>query len=390
MKTLLTAARLLLPDGEIKNGALLVNDGKIERVGPQSEFTGCDCPVRDYGGHILSPGFFDLHVHGCMGQLCDESSDAVHHLSRYLITTGTTRFLATAMSEKGCANAKAAIDAQKEKSAEGAEIAGIYMEGPFLSPRGLAGTDGGDSKLVAPTVEALEKILETGGGHVKLMGLGVEREGAAEVIQALKQRGIVASLAHSNAGYDDALAAIEQGISHTTHLYNLMTGLHHRRPGAVGAVLRSDTLTTELICDGVHLHPAAIEVALRCVGADRAAMITDMTLGGLPDGDYSNAEFTIEVRDSVARFSGVDPAADHAIAGSTRPMLAGIRTVLGLGRPLYEAVRMASLTPARIAGLDNNIGSLQAGKDADVTVFSEDLQVVMTMLRGEIKFEAGL
>ncbi len=387
MDCILTAKRLLLPDGELKRGAALVKGGRISAVGKAEEFQNVDLPRLEYGGQILSPGFFDLHIHGCMGRVADESEDAVKLLAGYLPQTGTTSFLATAMTARGCKYAADAIAAQNAGSAPGAVIRGIYMEGPFLSPRKLAGAEGADRDIVAPSLSALEGILAIGCGNIRIMGFGVELDGAKEVMRALKSRGIVVSAAHTKAEYEDILAAKADGLTHATHLYNMMSGLHHRRPGVVGAVLIDDGITTELICDGVHLHPAAIGVALRCKGSDRIAMITDMTLGGLPDGDYDSGTVQIEVRDNIARFKGVDPKADHAIAGSTRPMLSGIQTVAALGYPLYEAVKMASLTPARIAGLDGETGSIAVGKSADFSVFDEAFSPVMTMIRGEIAFE---
>lgn len=386
MDCILTAKRLLLPNGELEHGAVLIKNGRISAVGTAEEFGGVDLPLLDCGDHILSPGFFDLHIHGCMGRVADESEDAVNLLAGYLPQTCTTSFLVTAMTARGCKHAAAAIAAQKEGKAPSAAIRGIYMEGPFLSPRKLAGAEGADEDLVAPSLPALEEILAIG-GEIRVMGLGVELDGAKEVMRALKSHGIVVSAAHTRAEYADVLAAKANGLTHATHLYNVMNGLHHRRPGVVGAVLTSDDITTELICDGVHLHPAAIEVALRCKGSDRIAMITDMTLGGLPDGDYDNGTVQIEVRDNIARFKGADPEADHAIAGSTRPMLSGIKTVVSLGYPLFEAVKMASLTPAKIVGLDAEIGSIAVGKSADFAVFDEAFSPVMTMIRGEIAFQ---
>jgi N-acetylglucosamine-6-phosphate deacetylase len=237
-----------------------------------------------------------------MGRVADESEEAVNLLAGYLPQTGTTSFLATAMTARGCKHASSAIAAQRAGKAPGAVIRGIYMEGPFLSPRKLAGAEGADKDLVAPSLPALEEILAIGGGEICVMGLGVELDGANEVMRALKSCGIVVSAAHTRAEYADILAAKANGLTHATHLYNVMSGLHHRRPGVVGAVLISDDITTELICDGVHLHPAAIEVAYPLQRRDRIAMITDMTLGGLPDGEHDNERFQIEVRDNIARF----------------------------------------------------------------------------------------
>ncbi len=387
MDTVLTAKRMLLPDREVENGAVLVKDGKIAAVGTAKDFSGADARTLDYGGCVLSPGFFDMHIHGCMGRVADESVDAVKTLAAFLPSTGATSFLATAMMKRGCQNAADAIAEQAEKGPSGATIRGIYMEGPFLSPRKLAGAEGADKDLVAPSVPALEEILAIGGGSVRVMGLGIELDGANDVMRELSRRGILVSAAHTNARYEDVGKAKAYGLKHATHLYNVMSGLHHRRPGVVGAVLTDDELTTELICDGVHLHPAAIDVALRCKGTDNVAMITDMTLGGLPDGDYDNGTVHIEVRDNIARFKGVDPDADHAIVGSTRPILAGIRTVTSLGYPLCEAVKMATLTPARIVGLDQEIGSIEVGKSADFAVFDDAFTPRMTMARGSILFE---
>jgi len=385
MDCILKAGGVILPDRVLENGAVRIKDGRIDAVGTFEEVQQTGLPVIDWGEAYLSPAFIDMHIHGCFGRVSEESAEAVTSLSQYLVTTGTGSFLATAMTAGGLKNARAAMRAPQQ----GAAIRGIYMEGPFLSPRKLAGAEGSDKDLVAPSVEALDALLGPDNGGVVAMGLGAELEGAAEVMEALKKRGILVSAAHTKAGYDDIERAKAHGLTHATHLYNVMSGLHHRRPGVVGAVLTDDDLTTELICDGVHVHPAAIELAIRCKGVDSIAMITDMTLGGLPDGDYDNGTLQIEVRDNVARFKGVDPDADHAIVGSTRPMLAGIKTVtVDCKRPIYEAVRMASLTPARILGLGSDLGSIEVGKVADLCAFSRDFKPLMTMLGGEIAYRA--
>ena len=376
MRKLLLANTVVLPDQLLTPGAVLIEDNVILKVGNCLDDEAVD-EVEDFGDAILSPGFFDLHIHGCMGQLTEDGAEAIIHLSNYLPTTGTTSFLATAMTQKGLMNAEKAMSLPQK-----AQIKGIHMEGPFLSPRNF---EAADKSLVKPSLEALDDLLNLS-NHIVMMGLGVEQPGAKEVISKLKEMGIVASAAHTKATYDEVVEAKKWGLTHGTHLYNVMTGLHHRRPGAVGAILTSDDMTTELICDGVHIHPAAIRVAIKCMGFDRIAMITDMTLGGIPDGDYDNGTYQVQVRDNIARFKGIDPDADHAIAGSTRPMLSGIKTVCELGIPLYHAVRMATLTPARIVHMDDRFGSLQPGKDADIVVFTKDYQTIMTMIQGNVVY----
>ena len=343
MRKLLLAKTVVLPDQLLTPGAVLIEDNVIVKVGSCLNDEVVD-EVEDFGDAIISPGFFDIHIHGCMGQLTEDGAEAVIHLSNYLPSTGTTSFLATAMTKKGLINA--------------------------------------DKSVVAPSLDAVNELLDLS-NHIVMMGLGVEQPGAKEVILRLKEKGICVAAAHTKATYDEFVEAKKWGLTHGTHLFNVMTGLHHRRPGAVGAILSSDDMTTELICDGVHIHPAAIDVALKCIGCDRIAMITDMTLGGIPDGDYDNGTYQVQVRDNIARFKGVDPDADHAIAGSTRPMLAGIKTICELGIPLYQAVRMATLTPARIVHMEERFGSLESGKDADIVVFTKDYQTVMTMIQGQ-------
>ena len=376
MRKLLLAKTVVLPDQLLTPGAVLIEDNVILKVGNCLDDEVVDERI-DFEDAIISPGFFDLHIHGCMGQLTEDGPEAIIHLSNYLPTTGTTSFLVTAMTRQGLVNAEKAMS-MPQKS----QIKGIHMEGPFLSPRNM---EAADKSLVKPSLEALDDLLKLS-NHIVMMGLGVEQPGAKEVISKLKEMGIVASCAHTKATYDEIVEAQKWGLTHGTHLYNVMTGLHHRRPGAVGAILTSDDMTTELICDGVHIHPAAIDVAIKCKGFDRIAMITDMTLGGIPDGDYDNGTYQVQVRDNIARFKGIDPDADHAIAGSTRPMLSGIKTVCELGIPLYQAVRMATLTPARIVHMEERFGSLEVGKDADIVVFTKDYQTIMTMIQGNIVY----
>ena len=376
MRKLLLAKTVVLPDQLLTPGAILIEDNMILKVDNCLNNEVVD-EVEDFGDAILSPGFFDIHIHGCMGQLTEDGAEALIHLSNYLPSTGTTSFLATAMTKKGLLNAEKALSMPQK-----AQIKGIHMEGPFLSPRGLASAD---KSVVPPSLDAVNELLDLS-SNIVIMGLGVEQPGAKEVLLRLKEKGICAAAAHTKATYDEFIEAKNWGLTHGTHLFNVMTGLHHRRPGAVGALLSSSDMTTELICDGVHIHPAAIDVAIKCMGIDRIAMITDMTLGGIPDGDYDNGTYQVQVRDNIARFKGVDPDADHAIAGSTRPMLSGIKTVCELGYPLYQAVKMASLTPARIVHMEERFGSLETGKDADIVVFTKDYQTVMTMVQGQVVY----
>ena len=219
MRKLLLAKTVVLPDQLLTPGAVLIEDNVILKVGNCLDDEVVDERIY-FEDAIISPGFFDLHIHGCMGQLTEDGPEAILHLSNYLPTTGTTAFLATAMTRQGLVNAEKAMS-MPQKS----QIKGIHMEGPFLSPRNM---ESADKSLVKPSLEALDDLLKLS-NHIVMMGLGIEQPGAKEVISKLKEMGIVASCAHTKATYYEIVEAQKWGLTHGTHLYNVMTGLHHRK-----------------------------------------------------------------------------------------------------------------------------------------------------------------
>ena len=187
----------------------------------------------------------------------------------------------------------------------------LTWEGPFLEPKKVEGVDTGDDDLPLPSLELLERILKDGEGGIRIMGLGILLPGVEKVVQRLKEAGIVVSVAHTKATAQQFEQAVQMGFTHATHLYNVMTGLHHRRPGVVGGFLTHDNLTGELISDNLHLHPWAVDVAIRCMGPERLAIITDLTLAGIEEGEYeielTGTPITVVVKDNIVRVKGFKP-----------------------------------------------------------------------------------
>ena len=267
------------------------------------------------------------------------------------------------------------------------------MEGPFLEPKRVAGINTGDDDAPLPDLGLLEEILKAGEGGVREMGLGILLPGADKVVHRLRDEGIVVSIAHTKATAQQFTEAIQLGYNHATHLYNVMTGLHHRRPGVVGGVLTHDGMTTEIIGDGLHVHPWAMDIAIRCKGPDRIALITDLTIAGCEDGEYEKGVFgdgiPIVVKDGIARIKGSNANQDNTMAGSTMMLNVGVRNVIKIGYPMHVAFRMATLTPARIIGMGRSKGSLEYGKDADIIVVDDDINVKAAYVKGKKLYEVS-
>lgn len=280
MKLAILTKRLLSPLQEIRDAAILIDGEKIEMVGQQKNFDiSNEYEIWDVGDRIVAPGLIDIHNHGANGYFAREGTEAVHAVSKWLATTGTTSWLATVGDLEGIKGAVEAIRQGRQKGA--AAVEGIHGEGPFLFPKYLPG----ESKAPPPAAEfsVYHEILEASEGHLLLMDCSPDLPNGLEMIREIRRTGVIASFAHGEADYELFMQAVEAGVTHVTHTYNVMTGMHHRRPGAVGASLTCDTLMCELTADGVHVHPVAMDVLVRCKGLDRVCLISDMqAAAGLP------------------------------------------------------------------------------------------------------------
>ena len=384
---------MVTPSEVVNDGVIVIKDGKIESVGTQGTIAvPPDAEVFDYGNDILAPGMMDIHCHGCYTGQAAQSAENALLMAEYIVRGGTTSFLPTVMEPEGTKHVAQARRIQKEQGLKGAEMVGIHLEGPFLEPKKVEGVDTGDDDAPEPNLELLEQILKDGEGGIRIMALGILRPNVDKVVRRLREEGIVTSIAHTKANWQQFEQAAQLGFNHGTHLFNVMTGLHHRRPGVVGGLLTHDGFTCELISDGMHVHPWAMDVAIRCKGPDRIAIITDLSMAGVPDGEYDSGVFgfgiAIVVKDGIARIKGSNENQDNTMAGSTMLQNVGVRNVRKLGYSLPVAFRMASLTPARIVGLDRTKGSLEITKDADVIVIDDDINVKASYVKGNLLYKA--
>lgn len=367
-------SRRVVTPAETIEATVAVADGAITAVA-----SGSDDAAVDVGDRWLIPGLIDTHVHGGGGAQCNTASaDEVGRVARFHAAHGTTALLATTVSA-GIDELEDSLGAiaQARGQTDGATVLGAHLEGPFLS-EGRPGAMDPDSFL-APCVRALERLLAAGGGGVAMMTIAPELQGALEVIAALAGAGVVASLGHSDADYAQAKASVSAGARSVTHLFNAMAPLHHRRPGLLGAALDLPELGCELICDGVHVDPLVMRLALRAKGVGGLRLVTDaISAAGMPDGEYRLGSVPVQVRDARATLIDGD-----SIAGSTLTMDAALaNAVRFLGVSVEEAVTLGSTNPAALLGLQDRKGAIAAGYDADLAVLDEDLRAASTMVSG--------
>jgi len=380
--------RLITPLQDLRDAVILIEGEKIVSVGRQDNIPIPDgATVIDVGDKIVAPGFIDLHHHGAVGVLANDGADAVKRIGQHLAKTGTTAWLPTVHIRSIFEGIKSILTT-KEEGTGGADVIGIHMEGPFLAPKGVPGFEAMDEGLLKPSVKKFRQFMEAAEGNLKLIGISPELDGALELIREIRRVGVVPAVAHTKATYEQFMRAVEAGIRHTTHTYNVMTGMHHRRPGVVGGVLTCEQVTAELIADGYHVSPVAMDVLIRCKGADKVALISDsVRLAGLPDGVYEMFGRTVVKKDGISRLKGSTPGMDGTIRGSEWPLSHGVYNLIDLvGVSLPDAIRMATLTPATIIGADSYKGSIEPGKDADLVVIDEKMRIHLTMVRGEIVF----
>lgn len=380
--------RLFTPLQELRDAVVLVQEGKIVEVGRAGNVPVPDgAEVLDAGDRIVIPGMVDIHQHGAVGFRANQGEDAVRAIAAYNVEHGVTTWLPTVND----LNSLPSIVRVQREGTGGADIGGIHMEGPFLTPKRVPGQAIMDRDLKEASVELLTQMIESAEGLIRMMGVSPELPGAHDLIRALWNAGIVVACAHTKGTYEDFMRAVELGLRHVTHTYNVMTGLHHRRPGVVGAALTCDQVTAELIADGFHVAMPAMDILIRCKGPELIAIITDSAaLAGLPDGTYEFQGRTIVKKDGVSRMAGSTPDQDNTMAGSEWPLDHNVGNVIhGIGVPMRDALRMATLTPATVVGLNKTKGSIEPGKDADLVFVDERMTVYRTIVRGKTMYEAG-
>ncbi|WP_091020916.1 N-acetylglucosamine-6-phosphate deacetylase [Paenibacillus amylolyticus] len=381
----LLRGRLLLADEILEDGVLAWRNGKIlyagvpeglpERI--RSEALPLSVPERG----LIVPGFIDIHVHGGNGEdFMDSSPEVLDKITSFHSTQGTTAMLATSMSapKERLDSVLAEVDRYRSGEMPYAQLEGVHLEGPFFSPKWPGAQN--PEHIILPDVSWLEAWEKQYPGLIRQVTLAPEREGALEVISWLREQRITAALGHTDATYEEVERAVEAGLHHAVHTFNAMTPLHHRLPGAAGAVLSDPRISAEVIADGIHVHPAAISILAQLKQhSDQLVLITDaMSAAGLDDGEYKIGDLPVIVKHGEARLKE-----GGALAGSTLTMIRGFRyLVQEVGLSLNAASRAASLTPARLLGIDHRTGSLVQGKQADIVLLNAELDIEGVWVKG--------
>ncbi|ENT6849797.1 N-acetylglucosamine-6-phosphate deacetylase [Vibrio vulnificus] len=377
------AQRILHGDHWLQDSVLSVDSqGNISAIAahdPQQHRT-----VTDLGAVSLMPGLIDSHVHGSQGcDVMDATHASLNTMSRYFASLGVTAFVATTVTAP-VAKIRAAlaqVAKSKQQGVEGAEILGAYLEGPYFTEK---------NKGAHPTqwfrelaVEELDNWISYSDNQLLKVALAPEKEGAMAAIRYLASQGISVMLGHTDASYQQVIAAIDAGAKGIVHCYNGMRGLHHRDPGVVGAGLLHPECYVEMIADGHHVHPAAIEVAHRCCGS-RMTLITDaMCATGMPDGQYTLGEYQVEMK------QGVVTTQEGGLAGSTLTLIEGVKNIQRwLNLPFEQAWLMASHTPAKSLGIQHQLGTLEVGKRASMVALGSDFSIDKTWVNGRLVFDA--
>ena len=327
---------------------------------------------------LILPGFVDVHVHGGNGaDFMDADDEAVSRVLAFHASHGTTALAATTLSASpsDMTDAVAAIARVAAVRPTGAEIVGVHLEGPFINSARAGAQD--RASIRGADIHELAALIAQAPRLGWLMTVAPEIFGVRELIEHFRGR-VVFSIGHTEADHAAAAEAMAWGVSHVTHLFNAMTPLHHRNPGVVGAALTTPDVTAELIADGVHVHPAAMRIAVACM-PNRIVLVTDaMRACGLPDGAYKLYEYDVTVRDGAARLS------DGSLAGSVLTMADAVKNMVELaGLPIETVVPLATEVPARVAGVATRKGKLQNRFDADLVILNEKLEVEQVLVRGE-------
>lgn len=381
MKSHIYNGILLTPRQRIENTILTINAGIIETLTHQDEFKLDSGRVIDAQGRFITAGFIDLHFHGAMGSdTMDADGKSLEAMSVYCARHGVTTFYPTTWSAANAA-ITAAIDCVRLNAGRvsGAKIGGIHLEGPYINPDNCGAQL--REHIRNPEVSEYMPWLES--GAVSIVTCAPEIEGCETFIKDALRCGARVAIGHSSASFEQVKTAADWGVTQATHLFNGMGGLHHRDPGTAGGVLDDERLLAQVICDGVHLHPAVLRLILKTKTHSRIALITDSIRGaGLADGEYTHDGQRILVTDGIA--------SDDAgrLSGSTLPMEQALRNMIThTGCDLQDALAMVTTVPSHEMGLSGHRGLLAPGYDADLVLFDEYLDIKMTIVNGSVVYD---
>ena len=375
----LSNAHFVLPGRVMDDGYLTVVDGHFGSWQAQEPA----CEIVDCGGRWVAPGFVDTHIHGFYNHATtDCDAEGINISSAELVRRGTTSWIPTTFTEapENIRAACAAIaEADEVRGAEfmGARIQGIYLEGPFFTQKHVGAQN--PAFLIDPAYDLYVDWQQAAGGRIVKSALAPEHDGSIEYISALAAEGIVTSIGHSDATFEQALAAVNAGTTCFTHTYNGMRGLHHRDPGSVGCAMVTPETYAEVIADGHHVMPAAVEALVRAKGWDHVVLITDcLGCGGMPAGEYMSGGLPVVMRDGACYLRD-----GSSLAGSVAVMCDVVKNVYDWNIVSAEqAIRMGTEVAARSAHIDDRCGSIVPGRHADFVILNNDLTLAETYLGG--------
>jgi len=380
-------ATLVLED-RVCRGGLRWQDGMIKEILFEDRKVGAGDFAQEMEEDLLIPGLIDTHVHGAGGcDVMDATPESLAAMAWALLKEGTTAFLPTTMSclPNQLRGVLQNIADYCQGDLNGAEVLGVHMEGPFLATE-FKGAQAVETIWPAEqegAAEFLKKLLNDFPGLVKILTLAPERPDGRELARVCQAHGVISSAGHTAADFNQMEEAIKWGIRHITHAFNAMPGIHHRNPGLLTSALLDDTVTLELIADGVHLHPSVVQLTLNAKALNRVCLVSDGTRAvGMPEGEYELGGQRTLVRQGMARLF------DGTIAGSAYPLRQGLKMLVKeLHYPLTDAVRYVTSNPAQLLGIDDRVGSLAINKEATFVRLSPDFKVKEVWLQGQLVFE---
>lgn len=389
MKTLIKNGKVITPFGIKDNTNILIENGKISQISCSKEILNINnVNIIDAKGKYISPGFIDIHNHGNFGHDTMEGNfEAIDSMAKFHLRNGVTGFLATTNTASILVTKKIASQVadyiekyNPDYSYPKAQVLGVYFEGPYFSMEKKGAQPA--EFIKNPIPEEANELIQSARGYGKIFAIAPELEGSIETIKYLKSKGLTVSAGHSNATYDETILGIENGVTEVTHLYNGMRSFNHREPGIIGAALSDNRVSCEIICDGIHLHKAAVKIAVGLKGKNRIILISDaMMAAGLKEGVYQFGNQKVSVKNGAIKLE------DGTLAGSTLTLNKAVYNMVHLyGVSLEDSVYMASFNPAKAIGMADTKGSIEIGKDADIIIFDDYIDVSCAIVNGNVLY----
>jgi len=381
---LITNGRVLIND-RLENVDVLVEDGKITQIA--STINRSDVTHLDAANKLVVPGFIDIHTHGAVGvDMNNASLEELERVGEFFASQGVTSYLPTLLtdSKERFIDCLKGFKEARETLTSGAKIIGVHLEGPYLVPEYKGAMP--EEYLQTPSLTDMNDYLNYTEGGVTRMTVSAEIPGMPEFIQAVHQRGVEVSLGHTGADYETSWECINHGATSATHTFNAMKLLHQHHPAITTAVLESDVYA-EAICDGLHLHPAIVRLLLKTKGYDKTVIVTDsMMAAGLPDGSYK-----LGVHDIIVTEGDAQLADGTSRAGSTLTMNQALKNLVAFtSKAAHEVIPLIAENPAKVLGVDDVKGTIKIGKDADIVLLNDELEVCTTLSLGNIVFQKNM